>query len=62
MAKNNYEALNSQLLEELPHLSNKCIKFFHSCLKNLVKARLTFISTITDELKLTLQVITFHLF
>ena len=57
MAKNNYIALNSQLLEELPRLSKKCLQFFHFCLSNFVKARFRYFTEISDELTLSLQVL-----
>eukprot|EP00794_Sanderia_malayensis_P016675 gene16675-18367_t len=58
MSRKIYEALNSQLLEELPRFSQKCLKFFDFCLANLVQARCSYLQKITEELKLCLQ---FHL-
>ena len=62
MAKNNYIALNSQLLEELPRLSKKCLQFFHFCLSNFVKARFRYFTEISDELTVSLQVLLHQLF
>ena len=56
MAKNNYEALNSQLLEELPLLTVKCMSFVKSCLSNFVEAKKLYLSELTEEIKLMLQV------
>ena len=56
MSRKIYEALNCQLLEELPHLSNKCLKFFDYCLANLINARCTYLQQVTVELQLSLQV------
>ena len=61
MAKNNYEALNSQLLEELPRLTAKCMTFIKCCLSNFVKARRFFLSEFTEEIRLMLQVCSYSL-
>jgi len=55
MAKNNYEALNSQLLEELPRFTSKCMTFIKCCLSNFVKARRIYLSEFTEEIRLLLQ-------
>ena len=38
MAENVYVALNTQLLEELPNLSTKCVSFIQYCMSNFVDA------------------------
>ena len=59
MARNNYEALNCQLLEELPRLTEKSIQFFKSCLATFVEARRVYLSELTGEIKLVIQVCLF---
>ena len=61
MAKNNYEALNSQLLEELPRFTSKCMTFIKCCLSNFVKARRIYLSEFTEEIRLLLQVCSYSL-
>lgn len=38
MAKNNYEALNAQLLDELPKLYNMSLVIFKECIGNFIQA------------------------
>ncbi|XP_013387330.1 dynamin-binding protein [Lingula anatina] len=42
-AKNNYEALNAQLLDELPKLSNMSLQLFNECIGSFVQAHKVFI-------------------
>lgn len=39
LAKKNYEALNTQLLEELPGFTDKCMALLVDCLENFAVAQ-----------------------
>ncbi|KAG8196563.1 hypothetical protein JTE90_003576 [Oedothorax gibbosus] len=43
MAKHTYEALNSQLLDDLPKLCNLSIEILHDCIRSFLKSKKNFI-------------------
>ena len=51
LAKRNYEALNAQLLEELPHFLELALKLVQHALTVLVHAKYTFHSAVCDILE-----------
>ena len=51
LAKRNYEALNAQLLEELPHFLELALKLVQHALTVLVHAQYTFHSAVCDILE-----------
>ena len=51
LAKRNYEALNTQLLEELPHFVQLVVKALQHILTVLVQAHYTFHSSLSDFLE-----------
>lgn len=51
LAKRNYEALNTQLLEELPHFLQLVVKALQHILTVLVQAHCTFHSALSDFLE-----------
>ncbi|KFM78712.1 Dynamin-binding protein, partial [Stegodyphus mimosarum] len=46
MAKNNYEALNSQLLDDLPKLCDLSVEILYDCIRCFLKAKKNFIGRI----------------
>ena len=45
MAKKTYEALNAQLLDELPKLYSLCVTLFDDCVRNFVNAQREFMES-----------------
>ena len=56
MAKKNYEALNTQLLEEIPGFTEKCMCLVVDCLKNFAMAQNRLYYEIQQEYEHLLQV------
>lgn len=56
MAKKNYEALNTQLLEEIPGFTEKCMCLVVDCLKNFAMAQNRLYYEIKQEYEQLLQV------
>lgn len=60
-ARNNYEALNAQLLDELPKFHSAAEDLFTSCVRSFAQAQRDFVSLTLGELTPLLQVRTlFH--
>lgn len=55
-ARNNYEALNAQLLDELPKFHNAAEELFTSCVRGFAQAQKDFIHLTLGELTPLLQV------
>lgn len=55
LAKKNYEALNTQLLEEIPGFTQKCMSLVVDCLKNFTLAHNRFYHQIQQEYQQLLQ-------
>lgn len=49
-AKQNYEALNAQLLDELPHLTLLAVQLFRDCVGSFVRAQREFIDKVLHEM------------
>ncbi|KAM9774092.1 dynamin-binding protein isoform 3-T5 [Syngnathus typhle] len=56
VARSNYEALNAQLLDELPKFHNAAEELFTGCVKAFAQAQKDFMKTTLGELKPLLQV------
>ena len=56
LAKKNYEALNAQLLEEIPGFTKKCMSLVVDCLKNFAMAQNRLYYEIQQEYEQLLQV------
>ena len=56
LAKKNYEALNTQLLEEIPGFTNKCMALVVNCLENFMLAQSALYDETQQEYKQLLQV------
>ena len=50
MAKNNYEALNAQLLDELPQLYKLSLEVIYECIGYLVLAQKKFYNSSLEEM------------
>lgn len=50
-ARNNYEALNAQLLDELPKFHNYAKELFASCVRGYANAHCDFVKLALEELK-----------
>lgn len=50
LAKNTYEALNAQLLDELPQLCSMSIEVLHDCIMHFMHSRRTFIGRSAKEM------------
>ncbi|XP_015766908.1 PREDICTED: dynamin-binding protein-like [Acropora digitifera] len=57
IAKKNYEALNTQLLEEIPGFTEKCMTLVVDCMKNFALAHNNFYHQIRQEYEQLLQVL-----
>lgn len=55
-ARNNYEALNAQLLDEMPKFHHAAEELFTSCVRGFAQAQRDFISLTVGELKPLLKV------
>ena len=55
-AKKNYEALNTQLLEEIPGFTEKCMSLVVDCLENFAMAQNRLYYEIQQEYEQLLQV------
>lgn len=60
ISKNNYEALNTQLIEELPLLINTALELFNECLAAFVTARKLLCGKITNQYLNLIQVMFNH--
>ena len=56
LAKKNYEALNTQLLEELPGFTEKCMALVVDCLENFAAAQNSLYFEIQQDYEQLLQV------
>ena len=56
LAKKNYEALNAQLLEELPGFTDKCMALVVDCLENFAVAQTRLYLEIQQDYEQLLQV------
>lgn len=59
-ARNNYEALNAQLLDELPKFLQTAEEMFLGCVTAFAQAQKDFMRTTMEELKPLLQVLLIH--
>ncbi|XP_015783985.1 dynamin-binding protein [Tetranychus urticae] len=50
MAKNNYEALNAQLLDELPLFTARTVEIIQGCVHAQIKIKKLFLAKITEEM------------
>ncbi len=57
VARNNYEALNAQLLDELPKFHGAAEELFTGCVRAFAQAQKDFMKTTLGELKPLLQVV-----
>ena len=57
LAKKNYEALNTQLLEEIPGFNEQCMALVVDCLKNFAVAQNRLYHEIQQEYEQLLQVL-----
>lgn len=58
VARSNYEALNAQLLDELPKFYSAAEELFTGCVRAFAQAQKDFMRTTLGELKPLLQVVT----
>uniref|UniRef100_A0A7N6FAV8 Dynamin-binding protein n=1 Tax=Anabas testudineus TaxID=64144 RepID=A0A7N6FAV8_ANATE len=58
VARNNYEALNAQLLDELPKFHSAAEDLFTGCVRSFAQAQKDFMKTTLGELKPLLQAVT----
>lgn len=56
LAKKNYEALNTQLLEELPGFTDKCMALVVDCLENFAVAQNRLYFEVQQDYEQLLQV------
>lgn len=56
LAKKNYEALNTQLLEELPGFTDKCMALLVDCLENFAVAQNRLYFEVQQDYEQLLQV------
>lgn len=61
-ARNNYEALNAQLLDELPKFHGAAEELFTGCVRAFSQAQKDFMKTTLGELKPLLHVVSVSLF
>ena len=57
VARNNYEALNAQLLDELPKFHIAAEELFTGCVRAFAQAQKDFMKTTLGELKPILQIV-----
>jgi hypothetical protein len=55
-ARKNYEALNAQLLDELPVLNTKLLRFLQTCITNFACVHKNFFVEALDEFSPSVQV------
>lgn len=59
LAKKNYEALNTQLLDELPLLNKKSLKFLQTCITNFACVHKNFYREALDQYSPSVQACTY---
>lgn len=59
LAKKNYEALNTQLLEEIPGFTEKCIALVLDCLENFAIAQKKLYNEVHEDYDQLLEVLWF---